>query len=499
MKKRIHQIELFLKYPLEVQEEIFKKLISTARNTEFGETYGFSDIGSVRAYKERVPLHTYEQLFPDIERIMKGEQNILWPTDIKWFAKSSGTTNAKSKFIPVSPEALNECHYKGGKDLVSIYINNHPDSQMFSGKGLAIGGSHQINNYDPSASSYFGDVSAVIIQNLPIWAQWVRTPSLEIALMNKWEEKIEKMAQQTSKENVTNLSGVPTWTILLIRRILEVTGKSNLMEVWPNLEAFFHGAVSFTPYRSLFKSLISSPDMRYVEIYNASEGFFGIQDRTDSDEMLLMLDYGIYYEFIPLDEQDKDTPRTLGLDEVEVDTNYAIVISTNAGLWRYRIGDTIRFTSTSPFRIKITGRTKHFINAFGEEVIIENAETAITKASEVTGAIIDNYTAGPVFIEVYKQGGHEWIVEFVKEPDSMTRFIEILDTTLREINTDYDAKRYRDLALKPPVVHNVPKGTFYSWLKKKDKLGGQHKVPRLSNTREYLDDLLGMLDVRSLT
>ncbi len=499
MKKRIHQIELFLKYPLEVQDEIFKKLISTARKTEFGATYGFSDIRSVQSYKERVPLHTYEQFFPYIERIMKGEQNILWPTEIKWFAKSSGTTNAKSKFIPVSPEALDECHYKGGKDLISIYINNHPDSQMFSGKGLAIGGSHQINHYDPKASSYFGDVSAVIIQNLPIWAQWVRTPSLDIALMNEWEEKIEKMAQQTSKENVTNLSGVPTWTILLIKRILEMTGKSSLMEVWPNLEAFFHGAVSFTPYRSLFKSLISSPDMHYVETYNASEGFFGIQDRTDSDEMLLMLDYGIYYEFIPLHELDTDSPQALGLDEVEVDMNYAIVISTNAGLWRYLIGDTIRFTNISPYRIKITGRTKHFINAFGEEVIIENAETAIAKASEVTGAIIDNYTAGPIFLEAHKQGGHEWIIEFVKKPDSMTRFIEILDTTLREINSDYDAKRYHDMALKPPVVHYVPKGTFYNWLKKKGKLGGQHKVPRLSNTREYLDDLLEMLEVRSLT
>jgi len=497
MKKRIHQIELFLKYPIEVQEELFKKLINTAKGTEFGREWDFSTIKSSDQFKERIPVRSYEAFFPFIERIMKGEQNILWPSEIKWFAKSSGTTNAESKFIPVSPEALDECHFKGGKDLISFYINNNPASEMFKGKGLAIGGSHQINQYDPNENSYYGDVSAVIIQNLPIWAQWVRTPSLEIALMNEWEEKIEMMAELTLKENVTSLSGVPTWTVLLIQRILELSGKGDLMDVWPDLEVFFHGAVSFTPYRTLFKSLIPSEKMWYVETYNASEGFFGIQDQSDTEDMLLMLDYGIFYEFIPRDEIGNEYPKTLGLDEVEINKNYAMVISTNAGLWRYAIGDTVKFTSISPFRIKITGRTKHFINAFGEEVIIENAETAITRASKLTGAVIDNYTAGPIFLGTNNKGGHEWIVEFVTEPDSMDGFAQILDSTLRQINSDYDAKRYLDMALDMPVVHKVPSGTFYEWMKKRDKLGGQNKVPRLSNNREYLDDILKMLELRS--
>ncbi|MEO1050225.1 MAG: GH3 auxin-responsive promoter family protein [Bacteroidota bacterium] len=493
MKKRIHQIELFMKYPLEVQEELFKKLLYSARYTEFGRKYKFSEIKSYQQYKERVPVHSYEQFFPYIERLMKGEQNLTWPSEIKWFAKSSGTTNARSKFIPVTNEALEDCHFKGGKDMVSIYVNNNPDTKIFKGKGLGIGGSHQINEYDPSESSYYGDVSAVIMQNLPLWAQFVRTPSLDIALMDKWEEKIEKMARSTVKENVTNISGVPTWTILLLQRILELEGKNNILEVWPSLEAFFHGAVAFDPYREIFKTLIPCDTMNYVETYNASEGFFGIQDQKKSSEFLLMLDYGIFYEFIPFEEINNEHPRTLSLEEVEVGKNYAMVISTNGGLWRYNIGDTIKFTSLSPFRVKISGRTKHFINAFGEELIIENAETAITKACHVTGAVIDNFTAAPLYFEEGRKGGHEWIIEFVKEPDSLERFTTLLDETLRGINSDYDAKRYMDLALHQPVIHSVPRGTFYEWMKNRGKLGGQNKVPRLSNTREYVGDILEMI------
>lgn len=492
MKKRIHQMELFMKYPLEVQDELLKRLLATAQSTEFGVKYGFDDLINYDDYKNRVPVHTYEQIYPYIERLMRGEQNILWPSEVKWFAKSSGTTNARSKFIPVTTEALDDCHFKGGKDLLSIYVNNYPNTQIFSGKGLAVGGSHQANEYDPTSTSYYGDVSAVLMKNLPPWAQFIRTPSLEVALMTGWEEKIEKLARETARVNVTHIAGVPTWTVLLLQRIMELENKTNVLEIWPNLEVFFHGAVAFHPYRNLFRSLIPSDGMRYWETYNASEGFFGIQDRKDSDDLLLMLDYGVYYEFIPFEELNKEYPNAVNLSEVEVGRNYAMVITTNAGLWRYNIGDTVKFTSTSPFRIKISGRTKHFINAFGEEVIIENAETAITKACELTGAVIDNFTAAPIYLEKSKRGGHEWIVEFKKPPSSLEEFTRILDNTLREINSDYDAKRMHDLALVSPKIHSVAAGTFYNWMKKRGKLGGQNKVPRLSNSREYLEDILSM-------
>ncbi len=493
MKKRIHQIELFKKYPHDVQQEIFKNLLSTAKNTKFGLKYDFATIQSPQQFRERVPVHTYEELFPYIEKLMRGEQNILWPSEVKWFSKSSGTTNARSKFIPVSQEALQDCHYKGGKDLLSIYVNNYPDTTIFDGKGLALGGSHQQNDLDPSASSYYGDVSAVIMQNLPVWAQFIRTPSLETALMSNWEEKIEKLAAETARENVTNMAGVPTWTLLLIQKVVELEKKNSILDVWPNLQVFFHGAVSFTPYRNLFKSLIPSDQMVYWETYNASEGFFGIQDQRNSEDLLLMLDYGIYYEFIPLEELGGDNPRALGLDEVSINTNYVMIISTNSGLWRYNIGDTIKFTSLSPYRIRISGRTKHFMNAFGEEVIVENAETAITKACEETDAIIDNFTAAPVYIDKGSKGRHEWIIEFAKEPRSLEEFTNVLDTTLRSINSDYDAKRAHDLALLAPDVRVARPGTFYRWMKKRGKLGGQNKVPRLSNTREYVEEIRDLM------
>jgi hypothetical protein len=493
MKKRIHDIELFMKYPHEVQNELLLSLINKGASTEFGRKYGFSDIRTYQQFKERVPVHTYEEIFPYIERMMRGEQHLLWPTEVTWFAKSSGTTNARSKFIPVTPEALDDCHFKGGKDLISIYINNYPDSRMFVGKGLAIGGSHQINEYNPSQNSYYGDVSAVIMKNLPLWAQIVRTPSLDVALMDEWEQKIEKMARITMEQNVSNLAGVPTWTILLLQRILELKKADHIMEVWPELEVFFHGAVAFTPYQSVFDQLIPGGKMRYVETYNASEGFFGIQDQKDSKDLLLMLDYGIFYEFIPFEEIEKEDPKIIPLSEVELGKNYAMVITTNSGLWRYSIGDTVKFTSLSPHRIKISGRTKHFINAFGEEVIIENAELAITYASDKTNAIIDNFTAAPVFFEGNSKGRHEWIVEFKQAPDNKEEFNKLLDAKLREINSDYDAKRYKDMALLPPTIHHVQEGTFYHWMKKRNKLGGQNKVPRLSNSREHVEDILQML------
>ncbi|HZB14250.1 MAG TPA: GH3 auxin-responsive promoter family protein [Chryseolinea sp.] len=494
MQKRIHQIELFIKYPHEVQEELFKKLIQTAKHTEFGKQFDFSSIQNYQQFQERIPIHTYEKTFPYIDRLMKGEQNILWPSEIKWFSKSSGTTNARSKFIPVSQESLDDCHFKGGKDLLSIYVNNFPETKLFDGKGLAVGGSHQINELDPSATSYYGDVSAVIMQNLPPWAQFIRTPSLETALMGNWEEKIEKLARETIRENVTNIAGVPTWTVLLIQRVTDMAMKKNILEVWPNLEVFFHGAVAFAPYRTLFQSIIPSDKMRYWETYNASEGFFGIQDQTNSEALLLMLDYGIFYEFIPMEEIEKENPKAVPLSEVELDKNYAMIISTNSGLWRYNIGDTIKFTSKFPYRIKISGRTKHFMNAFGEEIIVENAETAITRACEVTGAVIDNFTAAPVYLKEGKKGRHEWIIEFKVPPTDPDEFTRILDDTLRAINSDYDAKRAHNLALVEPKVHSAGEGTFYNWMKRRGKLGGQHKVPRLANSREYVDEILKMME-----
>lgn len=493
MKKRIHDIDLFLKYPHEVQQELFSGLIRTAKKTDFGRKYGFQDISGSDDFKNRVPLHTYEQIFPYIEKLLQGGQNVLWPSEIKWFAKSSGTTNAKSKFIPVSQEALDDCHFKGGKDMLSIYFNNHPDSKMFTGKGLAIGGSQQINQFDSNSNSYYGDVSAVIMSNLPFWAQLARTPSLEIALMSEWEEKIEKMATTTIRENVTNIVGVPTWTVVLLQRILEITGKRHIHEVWPNLEVFIHGAVSFEPYELLFQKLAPSPKMNYLETYNASEGFFGIQDQTHTRDLLLMLDYGIYYEFVPIENLSEERPKTLGLHEVELNKNYALVISTNAGLWRYLIGDTIKFTSLDPYRIRISGRTKHFINAFGEEVIVENAEMAIKKACTHTSAIVGDYTAGPRYLEVGKKGGHEWIIEFKEPPTDPQAFVDMLDKSLMEINSDYEAKRYKNIALEAPLVHFAEQGTFYNWMKKRGKLGGQHKVPRLSNDRTYIEDLLKIM------
>jgi hypothetical protein len=493
MKKRIHQIELFMKYPNEVQQELLNELIYNAQQTIFGKKYDFGTIENYETFRERVPIHTYEQLFPYIEKLLRGEQNILWPSEIKWFAKSSGTTNSRSKFIPVSEESLEDCHFKGGKDLISIYANAYPDTALFDGKGLAVGGSHQLNDADPTASSYYGDVSAVIMKNLPSWAEFIRTPSLETALMSNWEEKIEKLARESAQEDVSNIAGVPTWTILLIQKVLELEKKENIFEVWPNLEVFFHGAVSFDPYRALFKNLIPSEKMRYWETYNASEGFFGIQDEIGRDDLLLMLDYGVFYEFIPTSELDKESPKALCLDEVEIGKNYAMVITTNAGLWRYNIGDTVRFTSLSPYRIKISGRTKHFINAFGEELIVENAERAITEACKATGAVIDNYTAAPIYLSEGNKGGHEWIVEFIKKPTDLDTFTRVLDTTLREVNSDYDAKRVHDLALIRPTVHQVAEGTFYQWMKRRGKLGGQNKVPRLANNRDYVDDILKML------
>ena len=488
MKKRAHQIELFLKYPIEVQNEWFEDLIDTAKYTEFGKKYNFSSLKKLNQFKETVPVHDYEDLKPYVERLMKGEQNLIWPTETRWFAKSSGTTADKSKFIPVTREALEECHYKGGKDMLSIYCTHHSDTQVFTGRTLMMGGSSQ--TIDPDTDSYHGDLSSIIIQNLPFWADIMRTPNRETALMRDFEEKLDIMAKVTVKENVTSLSGVPSWMLILLNKILEQNNSTNINEIWPNLEVFFHGGVAFNPYRPQFKEIIGSPRMNYMETYNASEGFFGIEDLSEKGELLLMLDYGIFYEFAPMSEWNKKFPKTLTLDEIELDTNYALIISTNAGLWRYKIGDTIKFTSKYPFRIKVSGRTKHFINAFGEEVIIDNAEIALSYACKKTDATIEEYTAAPVYLTNSEAGKHQWLIEFSRNPTNLIEFTKLLDEKLQEINSDYEAKRKGNMALKMPLVESLPKNSFYNWMKSRNKLGGQNKVPRLSNNRDYIDEIL---------
>lgn len=493
-KNRIGQINNFKENPIEVQEEILFELIDNAKRTEFGKRYNFSQIKNYSDFVAQVPIHDYEQMKPYIEKTMKGHQNTIWKSEIEWFSKSSGTTASRSKYIPVSQEALEECHFKGGKDMITLYVNNYPDSKLFSGKALTIGGSLAPNPISPNLESKVGDISAVITQNLPIWVQMARTPQLNVALMEEWDTKIERMALEVMDENITSISGVPTWTIVLLQRVLELKGAKHILEVWPNLEVFFHGAVAFGPYRALFKGLIPSEKMRYMETYNASEGFFGIQDQKDSDELLLMLDYGIFYEFIPVEEWESENPKVIPLCDVEKDKNYAILISTNAGLWRYKIGDTVKFTHTNPYRIRISGRTKHFINAFGEEVIVENAEKAIQIAAEKTYSIITNFTAAPIYFDGAKsKGAHEWIIEFKTLPEDREEFVKILDASLRQINSDYDAKRYKDIALTFPKVHFVTEGIFESWMRSRGKLGGQNKVPRLSNTREHIEEMLKLL------
>jgi len=469
---------------------MLQHLVTAAQHTEFGRKHGFDKTFSTRQFKQAVPISDYDGLKSYIERMMEGEENLLWNTPVEWFAKSSGTTSDRSKFIPVSKESLDENHFQCSKDALTLYYKNFPDSDLLTGKGLIIGGSHQVGNLNEDIK--YGDLSAVLMQNTPFWGHWLRTPELSIALLDEWEEKIEALAQTTMLENVTSISGVPTWTMVLLKRILELTGKTTIAEVWPNLEMYFNGGVSFVPYREQFEKLIGKP-ISYLEVYNASEGFFSAQTDPNEDGMLLFLDHGIFYEFMPVEEYGKDDPKTIGLKDVVVGKNYAPVISTTGGLWRYLLGDTIQFTTTYPFRIKVSGRLKHYINAFGEEVIVDNSDKAIAMAAEKTGAIIKDYTAAPVYFSSQNNGCHEWLIEFEKEPEKLDAFVFELDSALRSINSDYDAKRYKDIALRQLMIHALPAGTFASWLQSKGKLGGQHKVPRLSNDRKYVDEILAML------
>jgi len=491
IKKRLQQIELFKENPRMAQLEVFHQLVNAAQYTEWGRKYQYSEVHDPNTFRQRLPIQEYGDVKPYVERLRKGEQNLLWPTDVRWFAKSSGTTSDRSKFIPVSREALEECHYKGGKDLIALHYQQFPESKLYQGMSLVVGGSSTIEQLRPDA--YSGDLSAIIIRNLPMWVELRRTPSIETALLDNWEEKIEKMARESMREDVRCIAGVPSWTLVLLQHILALSGKRNILEVWPGLELFMHGGVSFRPYRAQFEALIPSPTMNYLESYNASEGYFGIQDRHGADDMLLMLDYGIFYEFMPLEELGRPEPRTLLLEEVELGEQYALVISTNAGLWRYMPGDTVRFTSVRPYRIQVSGRTRSYINAFGEELIVDNADRGIEAAARATGTVVNEYTAAPIHMEGVGSGAHEWVVEFQHPPPDINAFTEALDQELRRLNSDYDAKRRGDMVLARPVVHAVALGTFHAWMKGRGKLGGQNKVPRLSNDRQYLDAVLSHL------
>ena len=488
LKKRIHQIELFEKYPLDVQNEELKKLIQISKNTEFGKQYEFSSIDSYETFAERIPSFTYEEYFPIINKTINGDQNIFWPEKIKWFAQSSGTTNSKSKFIPVSNSSLDNCHFKGGKDMLCLYLNNNENSNMFLGKSLRLGGSRKIyenNNH------YFGDLSAILIDNLPVWAELISTPNNEISLMDKWDEKISAIIKGTLQDDVRSLAGVPSWMLTLLNKLLETTGKKYIDEIWKNLEVYFHGGVSFKPYKSEFNNIISNKKFKYYEVYNASEGFFAIQDKNESDELLLMLDYGVFYEFVEINNTNK-SEKIIDLSRVKVGINYALLITTNSGLWRYKIGDTIIFTNLKPFRIKISGRTKHFINTFGEEVIIENVEKSLEIALKKYNCTIKDFTVAPLYMKNGKKGKHEWMIEFIKEPNNIDEFMKEIDFQIQNNNSDYKAKRFKNITLDRPRLIKARKNLFYDWLKKKKKLGGQNKVPRLLNERSFIEELIEM-------
>jgi hypothetical protein len=486
---RIWRIQNWTNNPVVTQREVLQGLVTSAQYTVFGKKYNFSKLFTVKQYKQQVPIHEYQNLQPYILRMMGGEENVLWNSPIKWFAKSSGTTSDKSKFIPVSDESLNENHYQASKDLLTNYYKNFPSSDLLTGKSLVVGGSHQLNQLNEEIQ--YGDLSAVLMQNSPFWGHWLRTPELSIALLDEWENKIEKLALITAEENVTSLAGVPTWTLLLLKRILEIKNKKTIKEVWPNLELYINGGVSFVPYREQFEKIIGGP-VNYLEIYNASEGFFAAQEKPDDDGMMLFTEHGVFYEFMPVEEYKKNNPQTVGLNDVVLNKNYALVISTTGGLWRYLIGDTIKFTSLNPYKIKITGRLKHYMNAFGEEVIVDNSDKAIAVAAQKTNSVVTDYTAAPVYFTSESNGAHEWLVEFEKKPEDLQAFIVELDNALKNANSDYEAKRQKDIALRLPIVHALPPGTFTQWLHSKNKIGGQHKVPRLSNERTILEEILAI-------
>lgn len=491
-RMRFWRIANWKNNPIAAQRHVLQHLITAAQYTEFGKKYNFTRLFTVKEFKAKVPIQDYESLKPYINRMMEGEENVLWNEPVNWFAKSSGTTSDKSKYIPISNESLQNNHYKANKDVLTNYYNNFPGSDLLTGKGLVVGGSHQISKV--SDDIQYGDLSAVLMQNSPFWGQWLRTPELSIALLDEWENKIEKLAQTTSNENVTSLAGVPTWTLILLKRILEIKNKQTIAEVWPNLELYINGGVSFVPYREQFEKIIGKP-INYLEVYNASEGFFAAQEHPEDEGMTLYTEHGIFYEFMPVEEYGKEKPQTVGLKEVQLNKNYALVISTTGGLWRYLVGDTVQFTSLNPYQLKVSGRLKHYINTFGEEVIVDNSDHAIAQACARTGCVVNDYTAAPVYFTEGRNGCHEWLIEFDQPPSDLEKFTYELDSALKSVNSDYEAKRYNSIALSLPKVHILPKGIFASWLQSKGKIGGQHKVPRLSNDRKIIEEILAMKEM----
>jgi GH3 auxin-responsive promoter len=489
-RMRLWRIDNWSNNPVAAQREVLQHLITAAQYTEFGKKYGFNKLFNVKEFKQKVPLQEYNDVQPYIVKMMEGQEKVLGNTPIFWFAQSSGTSSNKSKFIPISDESLQENHFKASKDVLSNYYKYFPHSNLLTGKGLVVGGSHQISKVNDDIQ--FGDLSAILMQNSPFWGQWIRTPELSVALLDEWENKIEQLAQITANENVTSLAGVPTWTLLLLKRILEIKGKKTINEVWPNLELYINGGVSFVPYKEQFDKIIGGK-INYLEIYNASEGFIAGQQAPDDDGMLLFTEHGIFYEFMPVEEYGKKSPTTIGLKNVQLNKTYALVISTTGGLWRYIIGDTIKFTHLNPYKIKVTGRLKHYMNAFGEEVMVDNTDKAIAIAAAKTNAVINDYTAAPVYFSEGSNGTHEWLIEFDVPPQNLQQFTTELDIALKSINSDYEAKRHKDIALRMPIVHSLQKGIFKKWLRSKGKLGGQHKVPRLSNERNIVEEILGMM------
>ena len=491
---RVRKFYKAVNNPIETQQQILRSLLDKANDTEIGKKKCFYEIKNYAEYSRRLEVCDYNNYQPIIERITKGERDVLWPGKIDWFAKSSGTSESKSKYIPISTDALKDCHFKAGRDLLALIYKNKHDIKIHKGYGVSLGGSLRNNPY--RNDSFIGDLSAVMIRNFPFWVKFWQQPEQDISLLEDWEIKIDKIAESTINKRITNITGVPTWTTVLIKRILEITGKSNIKEVWPYLEVYIHGGVSFDPYRDLYTRMIQDTNFLYMENYNASEGFFGIQDQFQQQDMMLLIDHGIFYEFIPMCEFGKSEQRTIALEDIELNTNYAIVITTNTGLWRYIIGDTVKFTSKFPFRFRITGRTKSFINAFGEELIVDNVEKAIVEACLHTNAQINDYTVAPVYFSDNSSGTHEWMIEFSKEPDDFEKFSIILDNSLKELNSDYEAKRHKDIALTFPIINNVKPGSFYDWMKQLGKLGGQNKVPRLYNSRKYVDDMKDFLGMK---
>jgi len=484
---RDERIVSLYEHALETQGKWFAYLVRNGLKTKFGRDFGFTPDMSYEAYQRKVPIHSYNALYPYIERVIKGEDDVLWNAKVEWMAKSSGTTQAKSKYIPVTNDSLKLNNYLSSKDVLTFYIALFPDTEMFAGKGITLGGS--VQKMDMEAKVKCGDISAVLMANMPAIGEYLKAPNKEVLLNDDWNKKLHLIAKHTVNENITSISGIPSWMLLALKEVLKVSGKKQLKEVWPNLEVFFHGGVAFAPYKKEYIELL--PDVFFMNMYNASEGFFGFQDQRFCDDLLLLTDNGIFYEFVEIDEMGSTKQQAIPLQEVQLNKNYALLITTPAGLWRYEIGDTIMFTSLHPYRFKITGRTTHYINAFGEELMVDNADKALAEACRQTGAILTHYTAAPVFLEATQtKGKHQWLIEFSILPDDIEKFRTVLDQTLKSLNSDYEAKRTGDLLLVAPEITIVPEETFMTWLAQKNKLGGQYKVPRLQNDRKLIEEIL---------